>query len=147
MISTVEKVLFLKSIDLFSQIPGEDLARVALIAAEVDFDPGESLMNEGEIGDSMYLILEGRVEVLKRGVAITELGPKECVGEMAILDSEPRSATVKAAQPTRALKVEREDFYEILNERIDIARGIIMVLCRRLRETTARRPSSGATET
>lgn len=51
MISTVEKVLFLKSIDLFSQIPGEDLARVALIASEVDFEPGEALMTEGEIGD------------------------------------------------------------------------------------------------
>lgn len=146
MISTVEKVLFLKSIDLFSQIPGEDLARVALIASEVDFDPTETLMSEGELGDSMYLILEGKVEVKKGNLEITTLGPKECVGEMAILDSEPRSATVRAVAPTRALKVEREDFYEILNERIDIARGIIMVLCRRLRATTGRGPQEDPTE-
>jgi CRP-like cAMP-binding protein len=141
-ISTVEKVLFLKSIDLFSQIPGEDLARVAMIASEVDFDPGESLMTEGEIGDSMYLILEGRVTVTKSGHDIAELGPRECVGEMAILDSEPRSATVRAFASTRALKVEREDFYELLDERMDIARGIIKVLCRRLRATTARGPAT-----
>lgn len=140
MISTVEKVLFLKSIDLFSQIPGEDLARVALIASEVDFDRGDTLMSEGEIGDSMYLILEGQVEVTKGGLGVTELGRRECVGEMAILDSEPRSATVQATAPTQALKLEREDFYELLYERMDIARGIIKVLCRRLRETTARGP-------
>lgn len=140
MISTVEKVLFLKSIDLFSQIPGEDLARVALIASEIDFEPGELVMNEGEMGDSMYLILEGRVEVLKGETEVASLGAKECVGEMAILDSEPRSATVRAEVPTRALKVEREDFYDLLNERLDIARGIIKVLCRRLRHTTARTP-------
>lgn len=145
MISTVEKVLFLKSIDLFSQIPGEDLARVALIAAEVDFDPSETLMQEGELGDSMYLILEGKVEIVKGKLGVTTLGPKECVGEMAILDSEPRSATVRAVAPTRALKVEREDFYELLNERIDIARGIIKVLCRRLRVTTARGPTNSPT--
>ena len=142
MISTVEKVLFLKSIDLFSQIPGEDLARVALIASEVDFEPGEALMTEGEIGDSMYLILTGEVEVLKGHSEVAGLGPKECVGEMAILDSEPRSATVRARTPTRALQVEREDFYDLLNERIDIARGIVKVLCRRLRETTARAPGA-----
>lgn len=146
MISTVEKVLFLKSIDLFSQIPGEDLARVALIASEVDFDPSEIMMSEGELGDSMYLILEGKVEILKGRTGFTTLGPKECVGEMAILDSEPRSATVRAVAPTRALKVEREDFYELLNERIDIARGIIKVLCRRLRMTTALGPSQSPTE-
>ena len=96
MTSTVEKVLFLKSIDLFSQIPGEELARVALIASEVELENGDVLITEGEIGDSMYLILEGRIEVTKRGRRIAELGARECVGEMALLDSEPRSATVKA---------------------------------------------------
>ena len=145
MISTVEKVLFLKSIDLFSQIPGEDLARVALIAAEVEFDPGDVLMTEGEMGDSMYLLLSGQVRVTRGKVPITDLGPKECVGELAILDSEPRSATVQAMTPTQALKLEREDFYELLYERMDIGRGIIKVLCRRLRETTARGPSARAT--
>ena len=137
MISTVEKVLFLKSVDLFSQIPGEDLARVALIAAEVDFEPSETLMTEGEVGDSMYLLLQGQVQVTKGTHGVTILGAKECVGEMSILDSEPRSATVRALAPTRALKVEREDFYDLLNERIEIARGVIKVLCRRLRHTTA----------
>lgn len=144
MIATVEKVLFLKSIDLFSQIPSEDLARVALIAAEVEFEPGATLMTEGEMGDSMYLVLEGEVEVVKGHTPVATLGPRECVGEMAILDSDPRSATVRARGFTRALMVEREDFYDLLDERLDIARGVIKVLCRRLRETTARAPGLSA---
>lgn len=137
MISTVEKVLFLKSIDLFSQIPGEDLVRVGQIAEEVDFEPNEAIMTEGEIGDSMYLIVAGRVQVHKGSRLVVELGERECVGEMAILDSEPRSATVRASTQVAALKIEREDFYDLMTEKQEIAQGIIKVLTRRLRQTTA----------
>lgn len=137
MISTVEKVLFLKSIDLFSQIPGEDLARVAQIAEELEFEDGERIMQEGEMGDSMYLIVDGVVQVFKGERKVVELSERECVGEMAILDSEPRSATVQASSPVRTLRIAREDFYELMNEKAEIARGIIKVLTRRLRQTTA----------
>ena len=139
LISTVEKVLFLKSIDLFSQIPGEDLVRVAQIAEEIDFEPKETVMAEGELGDSLYLIVDGKVQVFKGDRLIVELGERECVGEMAILDSEPRSATVKALGPVSALKIEREDFYDVMNEKTEIAQGIIKVLTRRLRLTTSSR--------
>ena len=137
MISTVEKVLFLKSIDLFREIPGEDLARVAQIAEEIEFEPKEIIMTEGEIGDSMYLIVDGRVAIIHNNAVKTELGERECVGEMAILDSEPRSATVRAMGPVRALKVEREDLYELMSEKMHITHGIIKVLTRRLRQTIA----------
>lgn len=136
MISTVEKVLFLKTIDLFRAIPGEDLVRLAQITEEIRVDPGEVLMTEGEMGDSLYLIAVGRVRIEKRGVHVTELGERECVGEMAILDSEPRSATVRAIEPVTALKIEREDFYDFLQEKVDLAQAIIKVLTRRLRRTT-----------
>ena len=137
MISTVEKVLFLKSVELFREIPGEDLARVAQIAEELDFGPAETVITEGEMGNSMYLIVDGRVEVTRDGRPIAELGARECVGEMAILDSEPRSATVRAVLPTRALKLEREDLYELMSEKMHITHGIIKVLTRRLRQTLA----------
>ncbi len=127
----------LKSIDLFSQIPGEDLVRVAQIAEELEFEPQDPIMTEGEIGDSMYLIVDGEVAVLKGNRLVVKLGEGECVGEMAILDSEPRSASVLAETPVRALKIEREDFYDLLTEKLEIAQGIIKVLSRRLRDTTA----------
>jgi CRP/FNR family cyclic AMP-dependent transcriptional regulator len=133
MISTVEKVLFLKSIDLFSQIPGEDLAQIALISSEETREPNEEIFAEGESGDALYLVLDGKVRVHRQDRVIAELGERECFGEMAILDASPRSATVTALADTNLLKISREDFQEIMVEKPEIATGIIKVLSRRLR--------------
>ncbi len=134
MLSTVEKVLFLKSIDLFSQIPGDDLAQVALISSEETREKGEEIFAEGESGDALYLVLDGKVRVHRQDRVIAELGERECFGEMAILDASPRSATVTAVKDTNLLKISREDFQEIMAEKPEIAMGIIKVLTRRLRE-------------
>jgi CRP-like cAMP-binding protein len=133
MLSTVEKVLFLKSIDLFSQIPGEDLAQVALISSEEIREVGEEVFSEGEVGDALYIVVDGKIRVHKADRMIAELGERECFGEMAILDASPRSATVTALSETSLLKISREDFQEIMREKPEIAMGIIKVLTRRLR--------------
>ena len=134
MISTVEKVLFLKSIDLFSQIPGEDLAAVAIISTEEHREQGDEVFAEGESGDALYLVIDGKVRVHKQDRVIAELGERECFGEMAILDAAPRSATVTAVSETNLLKLTREDFQDIMAEKPEIAMGIIKVLTRRLRD-------------
>ena len=134
MISTVEKVLFLKSVELFSQIPGEELAQIAGIAQEVHLERGELIIQEGEMGDSMFLIIEGEVMVHRLGKELTRLGERESFGEMALLDNEPRSATVSAVSDVTCLKVEREDFYELMSEKVEIGHGIIRMLTQRLRE-------------
>ena len=134
MLTTVEKVLFLKSIDLFSQIPGEDLAQVALIASEETRESTEDIFIEGDVADALYLVLEGKVRVHRQDKTIAELGERECFGEMAILDASPRSATVTALSDVALLKIAREDFEELLQEKHVIAQGIIKVLTRRLRE-------------
>ena len=134
MISTVEKVLFLKSVDLFSQIPGEDLAQIALITAEEGWDAGEEIIAEGEVGDALYIVLDGKVRVHRKDKTIAELGERECFGEIAILDASPRSASVTALIDVALLKIAREDFQEIMADKHAIAQGIIKVLTRRLRE-------------
>ncbi len=134
MISTVEKVLFLKSVGLFSKIPGEDLARIAGIAQEANFEKGEMIIQEDEIGDSMFLIIEGEVAVLRMSKELTRLGERESFGEMALLDNEPRSASISTVSDVTCLKIEREEFYELMAEKIEIAHGIIRMLTHRLRE-------------
>jgi CRP/FNR family cyclic AMP-dependent transcriptional regulator len=134
MLTTGEKVLFLKSIDLFSQIPGEDLAQVALIASEESRAAQEDIFAEGDAGDALFLVLEGKVRVHREARTIAELGERECFGEMAILDASPRSATVTAIEEVALLKIARDDFEELLQEKQAIAQGIIKVLTRRLRE-------------
>src|SRR5437870_12220683 len=96
MISTVEKVLFLKSIDLFSQIPGEDLSQIALITDEVPFDEGDEIFREGDPGDTLYFVIDGKVRIHTGGEELAVLGGRQVFGEMALLDSEPRSASAGA---------------------------------------------------
>jgi CRP-like cAMP-binding protein len=137
-ITTVEKLLFLKGVALFADVPGEDLAQIALIAEELDAEPGAELVREGEAGDALYLVIEGNLRVLKAGREVSALSEREVFGEMALLDAAPRSATVQARSEVRLLRVHREEFAELLAERPEVARGIIQVLVRRLREAGAR---------
>lgn len=135
MISTVEKVLFLKSIDLFGALPSEELAQIAEIAEEQPMAAGDLVFAQGEPGDALFLIVEGTVKVHRGERELTRLGLRDVFGEMAVLDSEPRSASVTALEDSVVLKIARDDFRDILVERPQIAMGVIKVLTRRLRET------------
>lgn len=138
MISTVEKVLFLKGVELFSQIPGEDLSQIGQIADEVEYEQGTLIIDEGELGDSMFLVISGQVRVHQGDKEIAVLGARQVVGEMAVLDSEPRSASVTALDDVILLRILQEDFSDILTEKPEIALNIIKVLSRRLRSTTSK---------
>jgi CRP/FNR family transcriptional regulator, cyclic AMP receptor protein len=140
-ISTVEKVLFLKSIDLFSQIPGEDLSQIAQITDEVQFDEGDEVFREGDPGDTLYFVIDGKVRIHTGGDEIAVIGERQVFGEMTLLDSEPRSASASAITDLTLLKIHRDDFNEILAEKSEIASGIIKVLTRRLRNTLDKRRS------
>ena len=142
MISTVEKVLFLKSIDLFSQIPGEDLSQIALITDEIMFEEGDDIFREGDPGDTLYFVIDGRVRIHTGPEEIAVLGERQVFGEMSLLDSEPRSASATALSDMTLLKIHRDDFHEILSEKSEIAQGIIKVLTRRLRNTLDKRRAS-----
>jgi len=133
MISTVEKVLFLKSIELFSQIPGEDLSQIALITDEVQYDEGETIFSEGDPGDALFFVIEGHVKVHRDGVELATTRERHVFGEMAVLDGELRSASILALSDLVLLRIHRDDFREILREKPEIAQGIIMVLSRRVR--------------
>ncbi|TMA22354.1 MAG: cyclic nucleotide-binding domain-containing protein, partial [Deltaproteobacteria bacterium] len=109
MISTVEKVLFLKSIDLFRALPSEELAQIAEIAEEQPLALGDQVFGEGEPGDALYLIVEGKVKVHKGEKELVRLGIRDVFGEMAVLDSEPRSASVTAVEDSVCLKIGRDD--------------------------------------
>lgn len=137
-ISNVEKVLFLKGVDLFKTIPAEELSHIAQITDEVECVPQEMLFSEGDQGDAMYLIVDGKVKVHSGDQVFAELGTRQCFGEMSILDAEPRSASITALTDLTLLKIQREDFGEILTEKPEISRGIIKVLTGRLREANRR---------
>jgi CRP-like cAMP-binding protein len=125
MLLSIEKVLFLKSAPLFAAIEGEELAALADIALEHAFQPGEIIFEENQAPHHLYVLVQGKVEVFRRvdskERSLAYLGEKECFGEMAILDDQPRSASVRAAEPTTVLKIDRESFRELILERPHIA--------------------------
>jgi CRP-like cAMP-binding protein len=135
--TTVEKVLFLKGIDLFAALAGEELADIAKIAELVEKDAGETILVEGEHGDALFFILEGRVAVKKGERLLAELGERDVLGEMALLDPGPRSASAVALGDVTMLSIGRDDFDDIMRERPEVPIGVMKVLVRRLREAIA----------
>lgn len=134
MMTTVEKVLLLKGIDLFAAVPGDELAAVALITEEVHIEAGALVLREGDHGDALFFIVEGRARVRKGDREIAELGPRAVFGELALLDPGPRSATVEALADLTLLRVGRDDFVEILAARPEVPLAVIRMLARRVRE-------------
>jgi HEAT repeat protein/ATP/ADP translocase len=135
--STVEKILFLKSAPLFAKVTGEDLAPLARVAEEQTHPAGAYIVREGDPGDSLYVVVSGKVGIRHNGETLATLGPGEAFGEMAVLDKEPRSASVVAIEETEVLRIGSQEFFEILHEQVEIAVGVILMLTQRLREAMA----------
>jgi HEAT repeat protein len=133
MLSTIEKVILLKDVQLFAQTPDELLAEIAGLLEEIEFPPKQPVFSKGESGDSLFIIVSGQVRVHDGDHTIDFLGESEVFGEMALLDSEPRMASVMTETDTILLRLDRESFYDLMDTRSEVARGIIQVLSRRLR--------------
>ena len=133
MLLTVERVIILRSVAMFAETPDPILAAVASSMVEVEARAGDQIIKQDELGTSMYVIVSGRVRVHIGEQTLATLGDREVIGELAALDPEPRSASVTALEDTRLLRLEHDVLLELLTERVDVARGIIRSLCRRLR--------------
>jgi hypothetical protein len=135
---TVEKMIALRSAPIFSSLPPEGLAELARASLEDDYAPGENLCLEGEPGNEVFILLAGEVKVLHRGgddervIATEKAGG--FIGEMAVLDPAPRSATVAASMDgARVLRLDGTAFREALKIDPAIASGVIRTLAQRLR--------------
>jgi HEAT repeat protein len=136
---TLEKAIALKAAVMFAEAPEEVLADVAAIVEEVEVAGGETVFAKGEAGDSMYLIVEGKVRVHDGDRTIVTLAEREVFGELALLDPEPRLASVTTLEDTCLLRLDREAFLELMSGNIEIVRGVLHVLCERLRKLGSER--------
>jgi CRP/FNR family transcriptional regulator, cyclic AMP receptor protein len=139
MLLTVERVALLRHVELFSGTPDRVLAGVASVLDELQFDPGDVLMREGGVEDWLFVVVEGEVEVARSDRRVT-LGAGSVVGELAVLDPQPRSATVTALSAVQAFRLRREAFQEAVENQPEIAMGVITELVRRLRESHEKPP-------
>jgi CRP-like cAMP-binding protein len=138
---TIEKVILLKSVPMFAEASEDTLADVAGILEEVEVPAGQVVFERGAAGDSMYVVASGRVRVYDGDRVITDLGGREIFGELALLDPEPRFASIRALEDTRLLRLDRESFAELMAGNIEIVRGVLHVLCERLRQQAPGSPA------
>jgi ATP:ADP antiporter, AAA family len=131
--STVEKVLILRSVNLFKSTPDDALAELGEIISEVEIPAGNNIVEKGEQGSSMYIIVHGKVAVMDGERILNTLGERAVFGELALLDTEPRSATIRAMEDTLLFRLDQESFYELMSDRVEVAMGTIQMLTGNLR--------------
>ncbi len=134
MLLTIEKVIILKSVNIFSQTPEEDLVEVASIVEELEVKKGDTVIEKGDIGTSMYIIVTGRMRVTDEGKELAVLEERSVFGELAALDPEPRAATITAVEDSLLFRLEEGPLYDLMAEHVEVVRGILRVLCRRQRD-------------
>jgi CRP-like cAMP-binding protein len=129
---TIERVALLKRVSLFERTPDRVLAGLARTLEEETFPAGTTMMVEGAVEDWFFVLVEGSVRVTQFD-RVTELGPGDVVGELAVLAGEQRVVTVTALTDVEAFRMRKVDFDEALRTRPEIAAGVIAELVRRLR--------------
>jgi len=127
-----KKVELLSRVPLFSGCSKKDLRRIATIADEIDLRRGKVLTRQGAPGREFFVLLEGTVDVVRDGKQINTLGAGQFFGELALVSNIPRTATVTATSPIRALVVMDRDFRRLLKDDDSIAVKVLGTMAERM---------------
>ncbi len=134
MLSTLEKTVLLKNSTLFENVNARDLYYIAQICEDVTLKAGDVLFEEGEPGDTMYIIARGEVEIYQgeHKIAVSRTG--DPIGEIALLDDKPRTASARAVTETDLLAIDSDSFFGTVTAHVNINRAIMRVLAGRMRD-------------
>jgi len=127
----------LAQVDLFRGLSARDLNHIAEMTKEIQFGVGQAITAEGDAGGRFYVLVEGEADVLVGDDVVNRLRSGDAFGEISLIDGEPRTATIVATSPVRTLSLSSWNFRPLLKEHPSIAEGVLLQLCRRLRETEA----------
>jgi CRP-like cAMP-binding protein len=126
------KVDALRRATLFQGLAKKELVELARQAEDMDVEPGTVLCKEGRSGSEFFVILEGEAEVRRKGRRIRALGPGEFFGEIALIDSVPRTATVTAKTPLRFFVLTQQNFNHVLDKYPTVERKVLRALAHRV---------------
>ena len=136
--SVLARLSALKEIPLFREMPSANLLPIADACREISFPAGASIFRQGDPGDTLYVLLDGCVDILRDGAVINTLGAGECFGEIAVLGETARTASATAVDEIRTLALEAPRFRKIVGETGEIGLAVIQALNDRLRVATRR---------
>jgi CRP-like cAMP-binding protein len=128
-----ERVLLLKSIPLFVDTPETILAQIAHLMQEVEIAENTAIVKEGEAGNCMYIIYRGEVKIHKGEQVLAVLKENDFFGELSLLDTETRSATVTALKDCILFYIDQDPFYDLMESRPEVVKSVMKILCYRLR--------------
>ncbi len=142
------KADFLKRVSLFEDVDQKTLDAIANSAVEQAYTAGQEIVHQGDTGAGAFIIRSGKVEVVQekdgQQSRLATLGPGDVFGEMALLDEFPRSASVRALEPTTALGIQRWHFKGILESHPALALALLPMLVRRIRAAEGMLPQQAA---
>jgi CRP-like cAMP-binding protein len=133
-----DKARLLAGVPLFSHLDTRALAHVATLVDQVDVDADTVLMTEGRTGQEFFIILAGTIAVTQHGQQIATLGPGDYLGEIALLDDGPRTATATTETAARLLVLAHREFHSLLGEHADVRSAVLQSLAQRVRNLDTR---------
>jgi serine/threonine protein phosphatase PrpC/CRP-like cAMP-binding protein len=116
----LKRELLLK-MPLFARLNERELLRVMQVAEVIGYEPGETVVREGDRGDELFIVLSGMIRIHKDDMVLLEIGPGDHFGEMALIRAAPRSATATAVAHSELIAIRRSDFFEILRKEHELA--------------------------
>lgn len=134
MLTSVERLLFVRAVPIFQELRDDFLVRLASVMEELSFPADYTIVTQGEEGRSLYIVVSGVVRVHIGDRDLAQLKPGACFGEMSLFDSEPRSASVTTLDSCECLMLTQLQLYDAIDETPGIAVNIIRLLSRRIRE-------------
>jgi CRP/FNR family transcriptional regulator len=129
----------LQRVPLFAGVKDGDVRRLAKVMSERTFREGESIMTEGQSGIGFFVIEDGTATVSLKGETLRTVGPGDYIGEIALIDEGPRSATVVASTDLRCRGMAAWEFRSFVQEHPEVAWALLQTLAARFREAEARR--------
>ena len=145
MLTMVERVLILKGADLLRDIGPRHLLKLAEVAREVELWKGDTIYEEDDLSDALYMMVEGRVRVMA-GQTTSEVGPGEAFGTWALVDDSDRGHRVECIEDGLALALHRDEFYDVAAGDLVLLQQVLRALAKRLRELVAGRPQEARIE-
>jgi CRP-like cAMP-binding protein len=126
----------LRRAPLFANCSKRELEAIGGIADEIDLREGKELTREGKPGREFFVLVDGTADVIKKGRKVNTLEAMDFFGEIALIHESPRTATVKATSPVRALVITERNFKRLLKEQPDIQRKVLEALAERMAPST-----------
>jgi CRP-like cAMP-binding protein len=137
MLTNLEKVLLLQNVDSFSHVTLEQLSYLAAVAQEITVPACRLLYAEGDAPDGLYVVISGSVLMRRSKQDIDRIAPNGAFGVWALFDDEPRLTTAESVEESRLLFIQREEFYDVLSDHVEIVAGLFKHLVQRLRKLAA----------